>query len=194
MEEATMATALSMQSAAPMNGVDVDALQSTIAAVAADSSLARFQFRAKNRWLDGGHNRSTIQGFYGAGQEDATRLEPFVLGNAEPPMLLGRDEAANPVEYVLHALIGCLTTTTVYHAAARGIAIEAVSSEIEGDLDLRGFLGLSDKVRKGFHQVRVTMRVKTQADAETLTALSKFSPVYDIVSKSLPVSVRIETY
>lgn len=189
-----MATALAIQPVPPMNGVDVDTLQKTITAVQADSSLARFQFRAKNRWLDGAHNRSMIQGFYGAGQEDTKRQEPFVLGNSEAPVLLGRDEAPNPVEYVLHALIGCLTTTTVYHAAARGIAIEAVSSEIEGDLDLRGFLGLSDKVRKGFHQIRVKMRFKTKADAETLTALSKFSPVYDIVSNSLPVSVTIETY
>lgn len=194
-----MATAVSFQSGAPklgapMNGVDVHALGNTIAAVRADSSLAQFQFRVRNRWLEGGHNRSTIQSFFGAGQEDTLRAEPFVLDNAEPPVLLGRDESANPVEYVLHALVGCLTTTMVYHAAARGIAVEAVNSEIEGDLDLRGFLGLSETVRKGFHHVRVKLHVQSKADSETLAALAKFSPVYDIVSQSLPVVVNVETY
>ena len=82
----------------------------------------------------------------------------------------------------------------VYHAAARGIEIGEVNSELEGDLDLRGFLGLSDKVRKGFHTVRVRMRVRSDADPQTLASLAKFSPVYDIVSNSLPVEVNVETY
>ncbi len=115
------------------------------------------------------------------------------MTNDEPPVLLGDDNAPNPVEYVLSALAGCLTTTMAYHAAARGIEIEAVSSKLEGDLDLQGFLGLSDTVRKGFSEVRVTMRVRSEASPEALLELAKFSPVYDIVSNSLPVDVVIET-
>ncbi|NIP98595.1 MAG: OsmC family protein, partial [Akkermansiaceae bacterium] len=97
----------------------------TIEAVKNDAGVARFQFRARNKWIDGGHNRSCIKEFYGAGREDETRTEPFVLDNAEPPVLLGEDQGANPVEYVLNALAGCMTTTMVYHAAARGINIES---------------------------------------------------------------------
>jgi len=175
------------------NGVDVTALFETIAAVKAAPEIARFEFRAANTWLGGGRNRSAIQGFHGAGKEDDSRSAPFVLEADEPAVLLGEDRAANPVEFVLHALAACLTTTMVYHAAARGIAIEAVDSTLEGDLDLRGFLGLSQEVRKGYQRIRVRMRVKSQAAAEQLAALSKYSPVYDIVSNSLPVDVAVET-
>jgi uncharacterized OsmC-like protein len=182
------------QQAACTNGVNVTALFETIDAVKNDSGLANFQFRAENRWIDGGHNRSTIQAFYGCRDEDQTRREPFVLDADEPPVLLGEDAGANPVEYVLHALAACLTTTMVYHAAARGIEIEAVDSALEGDLDLRGFLGLSDEVRKGYHDIRVRMRVKSEASPATLRELAKFSPVYDVVSNSLPVQVIVETY
>jgi uncharacterized OsmC-like protein len=118
----------------------------------------------------------------------------FELDNGEPPVLLGADQAPNPVEYVLHALVGCLTTTLVYHAAARGITVESVESRLEGDLDLRGFLGLSEEVRKGFQAVRVQMRVKSSASPSVLRALAQYSPVYDIVSKSLPVDVSVETH
>ena len=176
------------------NGVDIGAFFETINAVKGNSDIAEFQFRARNQWIDGGHNRSTIKGFYGALQEDQTRTEAFVLDSAEPPVLLGQDQGANPVEYVLHALAGCMTTTMVYHAAARGIDIEAVDSTLEGDLDLRGFLGLSDEVRKGYKAIRVKFRVRSDADASTLQALTRFSPVYDIVSNSLPVEVTVETY
>jgi uncharacterized OsmC-like protein len=182
------------QQAACTNGVNVTALFETIDAVKNDSGLANFQFRAENRWIDGGHNRSTIQAFYGCRDEDQTRREPFVLDADEPPVLLGEDAGANPVEYVLHALAACLTTTMVYHAAARGIEIEAVDSALEGDLDLRGFLGLSDEVRKGYHDIRVRMRVKSESSPATLRELAKFSPVYDVVSNSLPVQVIVETY
>jgi len=123
-----------------------------------------------------------------------TRTTPFVLDADEPPVLLGEDAGANPVEYVLHALAACLTTTMVYHAAARGIEIQAVHSELEGDLDLRGFLGLSNEVRKGYHDIRVRMRVKSQATPDMLRDLAQYSPVFDIVSNSLPVQVVVETY
>ena len=91
-----------------INGVDVDRLGATIQTVQQNTTLATFRFRAKNRWIDGGHNRSTIQSFYGAGKEDTVRTQPFVLDADEPPVLLGKDQGANPVEYVLHALAACL--------------------------------------------------------------------------------------
>ncbi|MDH3241288.1 MAG: OsmC family protein [Alphaproteobacteria bacterium] len=175
-----------------INGVDVDALQGVIDGVSEDASLAACQFRAKNDWITCGHNRSTIQGFYAGGGEDETRTTPFVLDNDEPPILAGSDKGANPVEYVLHALAGCVTTTLVYHAAVRGIEVRAVSSALEGDLDIRGLLGVSDEVRKGFHHVRVVVRVDADAPAEELRTLCKFSPVYDIVSNSLPVDLVVE--
>ncbi len=174
------------------NGVNVDALFETVEAVKAAPQIADFQFRLSNRWLGGDHNRSTVVGFHGACEDHDHMKGPFTLDNAEPPVLLGGGTAPNPVEYILHALAGCLTTTMVYHAAARGVSLTSVSSELEGDLDLRGFLGLDETVRKGFSTVRVTMRVESEADVETLESLVQFSPVYDIISKSLPVDVRVE--
>jgi uncharacterized OsmC-like protein len=175
------------------NGVDVERLGATISAVEADPSLAAFQFRAHNTWMGGGHNRSTIKGFYGAGSEDETRTAAFVYDNDEPDVLLGTDKGANPVEYVLHALAGCLTTTLVYHAAARGIEIKSVESWYEGDLDLQGFLGVSDDVRRGYQAIRVAFRIDAPgASEEQLEELvrmgQRYSPVFDIVSNPVPVS------
>jgi uncharacterized OsmC-like protein len=175
-----------------VNGVDVERMGATVQAVQQNPTLATFQFRAANRWITG-HNRSTIQSFYGAGQEDAVRTQPFVLDADEPPVLLGEDHGANPVEYVLHALAACLTTSLVYHAAARGIRIESVESRLEGDLDLRGFLGLSDTVRRGYRQIRVHFAIKSDAPAEQLKELTTFSPVHDIVSNPVPVQITIES-
>ncbi|MNZ45643.1 OsmC-like protein [compost metagenome] len=181
------------QQARPVNGVDVGALFDTIAAVKQDPGLAEFQFRASNRWIDGGYNRSNIQAFHGCREEDSTRTKPFVLDADEPPVLLGQDRGANPVEYVLHALAACLTTSMVYHAAARGIEIRGVESKLQGDLDLRGFLGLDPNVRKGYRSVRVEMLVDSDASPAVLRELTQFSPVYDIVSHSLPVEVVVKT-
>jgi uncharacterized OsmC-like protein len=108
-------------------------------------------------------------------------------------VLHGKDQGANPVEFVLHALAACMTTTMVYHAAARGLKITAVNSELEGDIDVRGLMGLADDVRKGYSEVRVKLSVEGEATPEQLAALAKMSPVYDIVSNSLPVEVVVET-
>lgn len=176
-----------------LNGVDRDRLFGTIDAVGGNAELGRFQFRAENRWIGGGHNRTTIKGFYGAGQEDLSRAEPFVLDADEPDVLLGENHGANPVEYVLTALAGCLTTSLVYHAAARGIALESVESKLEGDLDLRGFLGMSDEVRNGYEGIRVTFKVQGDAPDDVLDELCQVaqqrSPVFDIVSHPVPVTV-----
>lgn len=178
-----------------VNGVDTKALFATIEAVKDQPQLAEFEFRAHNRWIDGAHCRSTIKEFYGAGGEDVQRTRTFVFDADEPKVLLGEDRGANPVEYVLHALAGCLTTSLVYHAAARGIRLDSVESRFEGDLDLRGFLGLCPDIRNGYQQIRVTFRVKGDAPRETLEELvqlaQKRSPVFDIVSNPVPVVVTL---
>ncbi|MEE8517195.1 MAG: OsmC family protein, partial [Alphaproteobacteria bacterium] len=165
-----------------INGVDVTALSETLDAVGANPELAQFQFRNSNTWIDGSHNRSTIKGFYGAGAEDTTRTEAFEFDADEPPVLLGEDVGANPVEYLLHALAGCMTTTMVYHAAASGIVIEALSSNIEGDIDIRGFTGVAADVPKEFREIRVNFRAKTDGDADELKALAEMSPVFNTIS------------
>jgi uncharacterized OsmC-like protein len=176
-----------------VNGVDLDRLAATIDAVKADPTLARFQFRASNHWIDGGHSRTTIKGFYGAGQEDATRTQPFTVDSDEPPVLLGNNQAANAGEYLLHALAACLTGTIAYHAAARGIALDGLECTLQGDLDLRGFLGLDSSIRPGYEQIRVTIKAVGDFDDDQLAelaSLTRYSPVRDIVSN--PVSVAID--
>lgn len=178
-----------------VNGVDVGRLYQTIEAVQGNPALAPFEFRAANRWVSGGHNRSTIDGFYGAGQEDDSRAKPFVLDADEPDVLLGADHGANPVEYVLHALAACLTTSLVYHAAARGLEVEEVESRLEGDLDLRGFLGISDEVPNGYEHIRVSYRIKGVGEetAEELVRIAQArSPVFDIVTNGVPVQVDVD--
>jgi uncharacterized OsmC-like protein len=179
-----------------INGVDVDQLFSTINAIKEAPGLAKFEFRANNQWINGGHNRTSIKDFYGAGQEDTTRKRTFVFDSDEPVALLGEDNGANPVEFVLHALAGCLTTSLVYHAAAQGIKIDAVESKFEGDLDLRGFLGMNEDVRNGYENIRVTFKIKADAPEEKLKELcelaQKRSPVFDIVTNRVPVNVQLK--
>ena len=183
-----------MQVTNTLNGVDLERLSATIAAVTADGALARFQFRADNHWIEGGLNRSTIQGFYGAGREDATRTEPFTVDTDEPPVLLGENRAPNAGEYVLHALAACLSGTIVYHAAARGIALESLQTTIHGDLDVRGFLGLDSTIRPGYDQIRVTITATGDFDDDQfaeLAGLTRYSPVRDIVSNPVPVAIDV---
>ena len=175
-----------------INGVQVDQVLSNISAIEQDESKAAFQFRLDNKWVLGGYNQSRVQGFFALGHEDETRATPFVLDGDEPRINAGSDSAPNPMEYLLHSLAGCLTSTLVYHASVRGIEIGSVESSLEGDMDVRGMLGMSEEVRKGFSHVRVRMRVNSPESADTLKELALFSPVYDVVSRSLPVEVVLE--
>jgi uncharacterized OsmC-like protein len=175
-----------------VNGVDLQRLTETIGAVQAQPELAAFEFRVTNEWIDGGHNRSTVRNFYGVGQEDTSREAAFVFDADEPDVLLGGDNGANPVEYLLHALAACMTTSMVYHAAARGITIESVESQLQGDLDLRGFLGLDENVRPGYENIRATFKVKADTTAEQLEELVKFSPVFNSVCQPVNVEANVE--
>ena len=174
------------------NGINVSEFEETVQAVKKQPELAKFQFRARNQWDWGGYNRTTIKGFYGAGEEHGAEGRTFVVDADEPPVLLGEDRAANPVEYLLHALTACLTSTIIYKAAARGIAIESLESTLEGDLDARAFLEVSNDERKGYQNIRAIFKVKSDASPEEIKEIAEFSPVLDVVSHGTPVSLRIE--
>ena len=176
------------------NGVDVGQVMHVIGEIEADPGYAKFQWRATNRWVNGGLSRSRIKEFFAGNAEDTTRDEAFTLDADEPAIAAGRNSAPNSMEYVLHALATCLTGTLDYHAAVRGIPIEAVESSYTGDMDVRGLFGMADDVRKGFSKVTVSMRVKSQKSVEELTELAMFSPVYEMVSRALPVEFSLTTY
>ena len=177
-----------------VNGLDLQKAFETIDAIKADPSLARFQFRAANTWISGGMNRSTIRDFYGAGREDDSRKEPFEFMNGEPPILLGDNEGANPVEFLLHAMAGCATTTLVLHAAARGITIRHLSTKLEGEIDMRGMLGLDESVSPGYEQIRILMKIEADCSDEMLEDLLNVarnqSPVCNTVCRPVPVVIE----
>lgn len=175
-----------------VNGINLNVLKETVRAIQADPELGQCHFRVSNTWLDANHNCTTVTDFYGAGQEQ-THKQPFELHADEPPILAGGDDGANPVEHLLHALASCVTTSLVTHAAVKGIDIEEMESKLEGDIDLRGFLGLDATVPKGYTNIRVTFRVKT--DEENLVKLKKlaeFSPVYNTLIHGTKVDIQVE--
>jgi uncharacterized OsmC-like protein len=178
-----------------VNGVDTDELNETIEAIKKSPSLADFRFRIVNKWQGGGLNHTTVKASYGAGMDFPDRDGKFSMQADEPPVLLGKDKAANPVEHLLHALAACVTTSMVYHAAARGIDLDAVESILEGELDLHGFLGMDPEVRKGFRNITVNVRIAGDlSDAlkrEVVRLGTSYSPVYDMVTNTVPVTVRL---
>ena len=178
-----------------VNGVNVSKLFETVGVIKEKPEIAKFNFKAKGKWIDGAHGRTTINDFYGACQT-FKRSEPFVFEKDEPPVLLGEDHGANPVEYVFAALDGCLTTSLIYHAAVQGIKIDEVETSFSGDLDLHGFLGLDENVRKGYEKIKVVFKIKADAPKEKLQELvqlaQKRSPVFDIVSNPTPVEVSLQ--
>ncbi len=179
------------------NGVDTERLFATLDLIKAQPELAKFQFRATNRWLGGAHNRSTIKDLYAAGGEDTTRSEAFQIDAGEPAILLGTDTGANPAEYLLHALAACLTTSIVYVAAARKVELTSVESTLTGDMDVRGALGVDDEPRNGFKAIGVSFRVTGHASEEKLREVVERakarSAVYDMVTNGVPVSVEVST-
>lgn len=178
-----------------LNGVKVDELFSTIDAVKNAPVIGKFRFRAKNKWINGGHNTTSITNFYGT-QKDHAHKTGFDLDADEPPLLLGEDKGPNPVEYLLTALAACVTTSIVYHAAAKGIKLNSVESRLEGDIDLRGFLGLSDDVPRGYEQIRIFFKIDADVPDEKLEEVIRlgptYSPVYDTITRAVPVIVKLE--
>ena len=188
-------TAREMTTKQPVNGVNVEELFGTIDAVKKAPVIATFKFRANNKWIDGGHNRTTINNYYGT-QQEHQRKEPFVLDADEPPILLGNDNGPNPVEYALTALAACVTTSIVYHAAAKGVTIHSMESRLEGDIDLQGFLGLRDDVPRGYKEIRMFVNIDADAPPEKLEEIIQlgptYSPVFDTITRAVPVSVQLD--
>ncbi|HMK23889.1 MAG TPA: OsmC family protein [Terriglobales bacterium] len=178
-----------------VNGVNVTALLQTVEAVKVNPVIAKFRFNLKNEWLGGAYSRSIINGFQGA-MQDIERSQSFQLHADEPPILLGRDLGPNAGEYLLQALAACVTSTMIYHAAARGIVIEEVESKVEGEIDLRGFLGTDKSVRNGFQNIRMSFDICGDLSDQELQELAKlgptFSPVLDSLTKGVPVTVQAQ--
>ena len=177
------------------NGVDVPTLFATLDAVKGTPELADFRFRARNTWLSGTHSRTAIHGFYGAGQEDTSRTEPFTYTADHPTVLVGGGNAPTPVEFLLHAIAACLTAGLVNIAAARGVTLHRVESTVEGDIDLLGVLGLSDQVRNGYRQIRVRFAIEGDATPAELAGLversRQRSAVYDALTNGTEVVIDV---
>lgn len=177
----------------PLNGVDVPTLFATLDAVRETPSLAQFTWRASNRWVKGTHSQTRMETFHGAGGEH-THVRDFRYDADHPAVLVGADAGPTPVEFVLHALAACLTAGIANIAAARGIELTSIESTLEGQMDLRGILGLSGEVRNGYQGIVVRFHLEGDAPPETLRALvaqSKArSAVFDVLTN--PVSIEIE--
>lgn len=179
-----------------VNGIDVEGLGNTLAAIKEKPELASFKFRASNKWIKGTNNRATVKGYYGAGEEHDKRAVAMTFDEDEPPVLLGTDKGPNPVEWVLVGLSGCLTTALVANAAAKNIELRSVESELEGDLDVRGFLNLDPSVRNGYQNIRVHFKIDADVSDDDIRKLVEIaqqrSPVFDIVTHQVPVQVDFE--
>jgi uncharacterized OsmC-like protein len=176
------------------NGVDTAALFATIDAVKGDPELAKFRFRATNRWVSGTHNQSTIHGFFGA-KQDMTHQTAWTYSADHPAVLVGHDNGPTPAEFLLHALAACLMSGLANIAAARGVALTEATAAVEGDIDLLGILGLSDEVRNGFEQIRVRLELHgddPQRLREVVEQSRRRSAVYDMLTHGVPVSIEVD--
>ncbi|HXV28622.1 MAG TPA: OsmC family protein [bacterium] len=176
-----------------INGVDTHSLKKTVGSIQRNPELGRCEFRLRNEWVTGDQNRSQVHDFYAAGGEQKHK-KAFQFQAGEPELIAGRDEGANPVEFLLSGLSGCMTTTIAYYAALNGHTIKKMESEYKGDLDMRGLFNLDPNVRPGYQKIRVNFRIQTDAPKEEIAKYYPFSPVYDVVSKSVPIEVNVETY
>ena len=179
-----------------LNGVDTETLFATIGAVRNQPELGRFQFRTTTEYVRGTHNRTTFDGFHGAGAEHEHR-QSYTADADHPAVLVGQDNAPTPAEHLLQALGACLTSGLANIAAARGVELGEVTARVEGDIDLRGILGIDDDVRNGFETIRVTFHVRGDAEAEKLAALVEQararSAVFDVITNGVPVTVGVAT-
>jgi uncharacterized OsmC-like protein len=172
------------------NGVNTPVLLATINAVKDAPGLARFRFRARNRWVGGTYSES----FDGAGATH-THQTRFNYGADHPAVLVGEDRGPTPIEFLLHGLAGCLTAGIANIAAARGVTLWSVESHVEGDIDLRGILGLSNEVRNGYERIRVRFEIAGDAPEEKLRQIvaqsAARSAVLDVLTNGVPVDVSV---
>jgi uncharacterized OsmC-like protein len=181
---------------APRNGVNTPVLLATINAVKEQPALARFQFRARNRWMAGTSSETRIESFSGAGGEH-THVTEFKYSADHPAVLVGEDRGPTPVEFLLHGLASCITAGIGNIAAVRGVTLTSVESRIEGDIDLRGILGLSNSVRNGYQQIRISFDIAGDAPAAKLREIVEQagarSAVLDVLTNGVPVEISINT-
>ena len=186
-----MSTATAEQTNPMVNGIDTDQVASLATRIASEEDYGKFKWRASNQWIDGSRSRTSIQGFFAGGEENTSRQQALMVDADQPVFLAGHNTAPNAVEYLLHALTSCLNTTLLYHASVQGIPIEEVIVNAEGDMNAKGFFGISDDVNRGYERIRVDMQVNSPADVETLTKCAMYSPVYEVVSRSVPVDFNM---
>jgi uncharacterized OsmC-like protein len=190
----TTAHAAKRREPVPLNGVDTPTLFATIGAVKAQPELAQFRFRATNAWLQGTHSRTRIATFDGAGGAQRHARE-FAYDADHPQVLVGRDQGPTPVEFLLHAIAACITAGIGNIAAARGVRLFRVESTVEGDIDLRGILGVSQEVRNGYQQLRVDVQIEGDASPEKLEEIVQQSQarsaVYDVLTNGIPVAISV---
>lgn len=173
------------------NGIDLESLDKTVKAIQNKPELGKCKFRISNKWISGGHNHSVVKDFYGCGRE-MSHKHIFDLDADEPEALGGTDYGANPVEHLLNALAACVTTSMAAHAAVRGIEIQEIESQVEGDIDLQGFLGLDNKTPKGFQNIRMKFKIKADLkDIEKIKKLALFSPVYNTITQGANIDIEL---
>lgn len=176
-----------------VNGVNVSQLFETIDNIKENKKIAKFNFRAKNKWIGGTENHTTVEDFYGACQTHK-RETPHIFIKDEPELLLGKDKGANPVEYLLAGLAGCITTSLVAYASAKGIKIDSIESTLEGDIDLQGLFQLGD-VNPGYQGINISFKIESDASEETLQELIELaknvSPVANTISRPTPINVSL---
>jgi len=175
-----------------LNGVDAEALRGTIDFLGQNPELAQFKFRARNRWIDGSLSEATIDTFHALGEEQ-NHQQAHVVQADQPALILGQDLAPNPVENLLAALSSCIATTVVYHAAANGETVEALSSELEGAIDVQGFMGIDPEMREGFNEITVKVKASSSANQERLMDFILKSPVLDVLRNGTQVKIELET-
>ena len=178
----------------PLNGVDTPTLFGTLDVVKGQPELAKFQFRARNRWQSGTLSETTISTFSGAGGEHAHKTT-FTMNADHPAVLVGEDRAPLPIEFLLHALATCITGGIANIAAARGVALTEVESHIEGDINLLGIFGMAKDVRNGYEGIRATFAIKGDATPEKLQEIVEQSrarsAVFDVLTNGVPVSMCV---
>jgi uncharacterized OsmC-like protein len=177
-----------------VNGIDTDLVMAMAGNIQQDENYGMFRFRTTNKWIDGSRSESSIQGFYAGGKENHDRKQPLKVKADQPEFLGGDNTAPNPVEHLLHSLNSCLTVTLSYHASVQGIKLRGIETSSEGEMNARGFFGISEAVSKGYERIKVRMKVNSDADEETLTRLAMYSPVCEMISKAVPVDFKLTTY
>ena len=176
------------------NGVNVAALLAAREALTNAPEAANFKWRATCNWKNGTHSHSTVEGFYGLGEEQKHKTT-FTFDADHPEVFASQDNGATPVEMVLVGLASCLTAGVAAVAQNRGIQLRSVTATLEGGMNLQGILGIDKDVRNGFDGIKVDFKIDADASEDDIKALvaqsQKRSAVYDIVTNPTNVTVSV---